>query len=420
MNDRIPPYNTDAENACLGAMIVNPNAIPVVLDVVGETDFFQPRAAAVFQVIKGLWATDPGGVDRHTVAAAVDDEYALYVSHLVDIDVVSTNARHYAGIVKHMSVCRQLVYAGQAICDLGYGDGSDYTALIDQAEEQVYAIRPATDGSVVTAKEVAHIIMQDVADGRRPKIESTGFDKLDEVCGGLHASNLIIVGARPGVGKTAVALSIAHNVSANGTVLFFSLEMSRGELLERLMCSEACVPVTALRARELDANQISMLHDALPKIEERDLRIIDSPRMSITDMRSKVRQYASKTDVKLIVVDYIQLLRMGNRAQSRNEEVAQISGELKALARETNVPVLALSQLNRQSVYDGATPSIAHLRDSGALEQDADQVWLLSWPEDPDFAGASGLLDVQIAKNRNGQRGKISLVWNRRWQRIEE
>lgn len=413
---RLPPHDTGAEAACLGAMMIAPAAIPVVLDILEPGDFYKGSHADIFHIIVDLWSRDPDGVDATTVAARAEDKD--YVKFLSESVLTASNAKHYADIVKHLSVCRRLITAGNSITEMGYEDGEDLNTLLDKAEATVYGIRPTSDKDTKLAKDIAHMVYADCVSGVPPNIVPTGYPALDEVTGGLHGSNLIVVGARPGVGKTAVSLAISHNVSERGTVMFFSLEMSQRELLERLMCSAACVPVTALRNRELTQAQLNQLQEALPEIESRDLRIIDSPRMSVMDMKSKVRQYATKTNIKLIVVDYIQLLRMGTRHSSRQEEVAAISGELKALSREVDVPVLALSQLNRVSTFDGSEPDISHLRDSGAIEQDADQVWLLSWPQDADF-GTSGFLTVKVAKNRNGQRGSVDLVWNRRWQRIE-
>lgn len=414
--DRVPPSNIQAEAACLGAMMLTPNAIPVVLDILMADDFYWAKHSEIFSHIVDIWSEDPDAVDATTVAAR--SEHGSYVHTVSEGTLTASNAKQYARIVKHLSVCRRLIDAGRSIVDIGYDDGEDLDTLMDRAEELVYSIRPQTDKNTALAKDIAHMVLSDCESGVRPNIVSTGYSELDETTGGLHGSNLIIVGARPGVGKTAVALAMSHNVSADGTVLFFSLEMSQRELLERLLCSVACVPVTALRARDLNQDQLVQLRGALPEIESRDLRVIDAPRMSIMDLKSKARQYASKANIRMIVVDYIQLLTLGYRGSSRNEEVSAISGELKALAREMDVPVIALSQLNRVSTFDGSEPDISHLRDSGALEQDADQVWLLSWPKDADF-GSTGFLSVNVAKNRNGQRGKIDLVWNKRWQRLE-
>ena len=418
MDSRVPPSDVPAEQACLGAMMTLPSAIPVVLDILEPGDFYWEKHIDVFHAISKQWATDADSVDVTTISSAVKPDLKDYVHSLVDMTTVASNVKQYAKIIKHLSVCRELINAGLEIVEIGYNDGEDLDTLVDMAEGRIFGIRPQSDKNTKLAKDVAHMVLADVDAGLPPNIVSTGYSVLDAQTGGLHGSNLIIVGARPGVGKTAVALSMAHNVSKEGTVLFFSLEMSQRELLERLMCSIAGVAVTSLRDRTLNPQQIEQLRGGLPEIESRDLRIIDAPRMSMMDMKSTVRQYASKTNIKLIVVDYIQLLRMGGRFSARHEEVAAISGELKAIAREADVPVLALSQLNRRSAFEGE-PDIADLRESGALEQDADQVWLLSWPQDADF-GTTDFLSVRVAKNRNGQRGSIDLTWNQRWQRIEE
>lgn len=417
MSERLPPHNIEAEEAVLGAMIIAPSAIPVVLDILEPGDFYRASHTDLFHAICSLWNGDADSVDAVTLSASVPEQKD-YIHTLSEHVITASNVRHYADIVKHMSVCRKLIKAGQTVTEIGYEDGDDVSTLMDKAEGALFSIRPQGDNDTKRAKDIAHIIYHECEVGDAPKVVPTGFSALDDVCGGLHESNLVLIGARPGIGKTAVALSIAHNVSKSGTVLFFSLEMSQKELMERLMCSIACVPVTALRARDLTPDQLANLCAAMPTIESSDLRVIDNPSMTMMSMKSKVRQYAAKTDIKLIVVDYLQLMTLGTKTASRFEEVSAISRELKCLARDLKVPVLALSQLNRVSTFDGTKPDISHLRESGSLEQDADQVWLLSWPKDPDFGGEDSLT-VSVAKNRHGQRGDVDLIWNKRWQRIE-
>lgn len=417
MNDRMPPHNIEAEESVLGAMIVVPSAIPVVLDILEPGDFYRDSHTDLFHAICALWNGDADSVDAVTLSASCPEQKD-YIHTLSESVLTASNVRHYAEIVKHLSVCRKLISAGQEITQIGYDDGDDVTTLMDKAESKVFAIRPNGDNDSKRAKDIAHLIYHECEVGDAPKVVPTGFHELDSVCGGLHESNLVLIGARPGVGKTAVGLSIAHNVSKSGTVLFFSLEMSQKELMERLMCSIACVPVTALRNRDLTGDQFANLVRAMPEIENADLRVIDNPSMTMMSMKSKVRQYAAKAEIKLIVVDYLQLMTLGTKTASRFEEVSSISRELKCLARDLKLPILALSQLNRVSTFDGGKPDISHLRESGSLEQDADQVWLLSWPKDPDFGGQD-TLTVSVAKNRHGQRGDVDLVWNKRWQRIE-
>lgn len=422
---RIPPHNLEAEQSVLGAMITTVSAIPVVLDVLEAGDFYRDKHRDIFHAIVRLWNGDATSVDQVTVAAQFDEAADKDLIHLLaEFVPAATNARHYADIVKHLSVCRKMIVAGNNIAELGYDDGTDVVTLVDQCEHEVFAIRPTGDKDTKHAKEIAHIILQEVDSGAQPKKTSTGFDQLDSVCGGLHGSNLIIIGARPGVGKTAVGLSVAYNVSQQGTVLFCSLEMSQKELMERLICSQAGVPVVALRNRDITPDQLANIVGIMDGIEKCDLRIIDNPSITMMTLKSKARQYAAKTSLKLIVVDYLQLLSHGTRKESRLDEVTAISKDLKLLARELDVPVIALCQLNRNSTYkdkDGNTqePDISHLRESGSLEQDADQVWLLSWPKNKEF-GSWDQIDIKVAKNRHGSTGTVSLPWNKSTQRIEQ
>lgn len=420
---RLPPHNLEAESAVLGGMLNAPAAIPVVLDILEAGDFYRDTHRDIFHGICKLWSGAPESVDTVTLSALMPEQGGL-IHLLAESSPVATNSRYYAEIVKHMSVCRKMIHAGNNIVELGYEDGEDVITLIDKAEHEVFSIRPTDDKDTKHAKEIAHIILQEVEAGTKPKKVSTGYDQLDSVCGGLHASNLVIIGARPGVGKTAVGLSVAFNVAKSGTVLFCSLEMSQKELMERLLCSQAHVPVVALRNRALTPEQLGNINGIIGDIEACDLRIVDDTALSVMSLKSKARQYASKTDLKLIVVDYIQLLTHGNRHSSRLEEVTAISKDLKLLARELKVPVLALCQLNRASTYkdkDGQSqePDISHLRESGSLEQDADQVWLLSWPKNKEF-GSWDQIDIKVAKNRHGNMGTVSLPWNKSTQRIEQ
>lgn len=413
----VPPHDLDAEQCVLGAMMTNPSAIPVALDKLTAGDFFRDSNRDIFHAITKMWNADSDSVDAITVSSKVP-QYKEAIHAMVEMLPVASNIRQYVGIVKHMSLCRSLITAGQRIVQIGQRDGDDADSLLSEAESIVFSLRPKGDKDTKLAKEVAHTIVNEVENHVTPKVSKTGYDKIDAICGGLHASNLIIVGARPGIGKTAVAIAIAKNVAQTGTVLFFSLEMSQKELIERLICSIACVPVTKLRARDLDDIELDSVKQAMPEIERADLRIIDSPSMSMMGVKSKARQYATKTDISLIVIDYLQLLTLGYKTGSRYEEVTTISRELKSLSRELSVPIMALSQLNRASTFDGTKVDISQLRESGSLEQDADQVWLLSWPKAKEFDDFDSIT-VDVAKNRHGQMGKVDLLWNKRWCRIE-
>lgn len=396
---------------------MSPSSIPVVLDTLSASDFYRDSHADIFHAIVGLWNGDADSVDTLTVASAVPKQKS-YIYSLVESCPVVSNAAHYAQLVKNCSTCRSLVRVGQEIIELGYKNGDETPVLLERAEDMVHLLRPQSDGDTHRAKEIAHLIIQETADHVAPRIVSTGFGQLDAVCGGFHASNFIVVGARPGVGKTACALNVAHRVSQQGTVLFFSMEMSRVELMERVLCSIACVPVTHLRRREMDGEELARIISALPEIEGGDLRIVDNPSLTMLQLKSKARQFASKTNLALIIIDYLQLLTMGRKTESRFVEVSTISRELKALARDLAVPIMALSQLNRTSAFEGTKPQIDQLRESGSLEQDADQVWLLSWPKNTEFDFTDTLI-IDVAKNRHGAFGEVSFPWDKNWQRIE-
>jgi len=248
---------------------------------------------------------------------------------------------------------------------------------------------------------------------------STGFKSIDQYAQGLHDGAFIVVGARPGIGKTCLGLAIAQRVAKEGTVLFFSMEMSASELMERTLSSVACVSLTHMRERKLSPDELASLYSAQGELEERDLRFIDNPNMSVMALKSKVRQHARRFPLALVVVDYLQLMTLGQRAENRREEVSMMSRQLKSLAREVGVPIIALSQLNRMSTFDGTKPDISQLKESGSLEQDADQCWILSWPKMKEFGGAKSIT-LDIAKNRHGPLGEVDLIWVPQYTRVEE
>jgi replicative DNA helicase len=247
---------------------------------------------------------------------------------------------------------------------------------------------------------------------------STGFPSVDEYAHGLHEGSLIILGARPGVGKTCVALAIAKNVAAHGPVFFFSMEMRAAELMERLYASVACVSLTHIRERNLSSTEKSFLYTAKEEVDSLDLQFFDDPSTTLLSLKGKVRQLSKEKKPKLIVVDYLQLMYLGSKAESRREEVSAMSRQLKQLAMEIGVPVLALSQLNRVSTFEGGKVDISQLKESGSLEQDADQVWLLDWPTKQEFGGSQSMI-LKVAKNRNGPIGDVDLIWVPAYQRVE-
>jgi replicative DNA helicase len=417
---REPPANLEAESAVLGAMLSAPSAVTVALDRVCAEDFYRDTNRHVFTEIVSAWNRDPACVDVVTVGAALPEQRD-YLHALLDSVPTVSNVAHYAEIVKHTSVCRALIKAGQEVEAIGYEDGEDAATLMDRAEAKVFGVRPDGSGKMLKASSIAHIIGMELANHVSPDVVSSGYQSIDDLSGGFYPGNLIIIGARPGMGKSMVGLNVAHRVSEKRNVLFFSLEMSRYEIGERLICLIACIPVMRVRQRSLNEEENQKFMRAMPIIEQRSLTIIDDPGLSLLSLKSQCRQFAARSSIGLIVIDYLQLMKLGRRTESRTAEVSEISRELKIMARELKCPILALSQLNRESQFattEDKAPKISQLRESGSLEQDADMVWLLSWGRN-EF-NLVDRISIDIAKNRSGRQGKLLMTCDAQYQRMGE
>jgi len=420
--DLVPPCDLAAEQALLGAMLVNPSAIGAVSDLVTRSDFYKSINGDIFTTILGAWTSSTQSADVVTIGAQFPDEHD-YIVGMAEQCPAASNATYYADIVKRTSTQRDLIKAGHEIVELGYKTTDEPQTLLDAAEAKVYKLRPDAAGDTISLARAAEAIYDECLSGKVADSVKTGFRLLDEQTSGMHHGNLIIIGARPGIGKTCLALNIARNVSREGTVAFFSLEMSQQELSERVICSIGEVSLTRLRQRDSGPEQLASIGRAVGEMAALDMQVIDNPSLTLLSLKSRARQLAARKQLKLIVVDYLQLLTHGTRQESRFVEVSTISRELKALARELSCPVLALSQLNRESesVLSDGIPKLSQLRESGSLEQDADQVWLLSHPQDPSGGSSTApWVDIHVAKNRHGSQGNVALPWVPRYQRFED
>jgi len=419
MTDPIPPYDEEAEQAVLGAMLTSPHAIPVAVEYLSASSFYGERHQDIYHAIMNNWSRSADSVDVVTVSNAVPD-HRDYLHVLLERCPTASNTAHYAQIVQQVATQRDLIKAGHKIVEIGYSHPDDPAALIDSAEGLIHGLRPESDRSTHRLREGLHQWLKNLEDKTPPPIVSTGFRSIDKVTGGLHEGNFVVVGARPGIGKTCLALAIAERVARKELVLFFSLEMSYEEVLERLICSLSSVPMSAARHRRLDKKMYAQVLGIINDIERSDLRIHDASSLSLLDLKAKCRQFSAKRKIGLIVIDYLQLMTLGKRTESRFHEVSTISRELKGLARDLSVPVMALSQLNRESQFQGTKPELHQLRETGSLEQDADMVWLLSWPKDGGSFGGQSSVIIDVAKNRHGPPGEVEMVWYPDYQRFDE
>lgn len=414
----LPPHDLEAERAVLGAMLTNPGSIPVAQDYICEQDFYLDSHRAIFRSIVTAYAN--GSEPDHITIGAELPEQKDYLHHLCESFYLSTNVTEYARIVHDKAARRALRATGQEIAELAHSE-EDVRKLVDIAESKVFSISPTRLRRPEQMADVLARVLEEQDEEVPVESVGTGFARLDELIGGLHASDLVIIGARPGIGKTSFALAIASHAARHGRVIFFSLEMNRTQLAERLGCSLSSVNLRSLRERSLHPDERARLVRQMAEVEHLDLLIDDEPGHTLLSVRATARREAAKLGhgrhLALIVVDYLQLMTLGYRAESRFVEVSTMSRELKALARTLNCPVLALSQLNRESEshFSDGKPKLSHLRESGSIEQDADIVMLLSWPKD-----RQGYVNIDVAKNRHGPLGDVELLWTPQYTRFAD
>ena len=444
MQERVIPQNITAEQNVLSAMLIDTHAADIVAERLQPEDFYRPSHQIICRAIFRLRSRNEP-VDLVTVTEELKKENRLedvgdisYLTLLANVAPTAANVKYHARIVEEKSLLRQMVESGTAIAAMGYEGGEeDVQDLIDRAEKNLLRLscrKSATD--FVPIQDIVSAAMDRlgslVENSRAVTGLSTGFTDLDSITAGLHPSDFIIVAARPSMGKTALALNIAENVALRGTregepprrVAFFSLEMSRDQLAQRMICTEADVGDRELRPAEPeDENEkrevLDRLWTASDNLAASNIFIDDTPGLSIRELRSKARRLKAAGGLDLIVIDYLQLMQVSlgrSGSENRQHEVSEISRSLKALARELEAPVLALSQLSR-SVENRQVkrPMLSDLRESGSLEQDADIVMFL-YREDYYKAAEeepTHLTELIVAKHRNGPTGKIDLFFRK-------
>ncbi|MBU1670280.1 MAG: replicative DNA helicase [Actinobacteria bacterium] len=437
--DRMPPHNLEAEESVLGAMMISPAAVGDALQVLVPEDFFRESHRTLFRVISELFATgkpsDPVVVaeelKRRGLLEAVGDR--AYIYSLVGTTPNPRSIRHYAEIVQEAAFRRSLSDAGYEIANLGFRTGEDVAEVYDRAEDRLFKL-----GQRMRREGMSHI--------REPMTESfdrvsyalehgskitglpTGFSRLDDLTGGLQPANLIVVGGRTAMGKTSFALNIAHHaaVHLDKGVLIFSLEMTKAELAQRFLLSEARLNIKKLgRADKEDI--MKRVVSAAAALNDAPIYIDDTGDITILEMRSIARQLMAKQSIGLVIVDYMQLMYAGKgegrRFESRAQEVGKIARDLKATAMDLKVPVIAVSQLRRPPAQIAKKePSLEDLKESGGIEQNADMVMLIyrRIVDEPENKDAEGIAEIHLAKNRNGQTGKFKLAWIGEYTKFEE
>jgi replicative DNA helicase len=432
---RVPPHNLQAEQSLLGAMLLSRDAIAAAVETCGVDDFYKPAHGHIFEAITSLYGqgepADPVTVaDELTRAGLLDAVGGLPTLLSLQADTPATaNAGRYGRIVEEHALLRRLIGVAGDIAEMGYEVPDDVAAVLDRAETLMFEVaeRRVTD----TLRPLPDLLAESLdrlealyARGEAITGVPTGYVDLDERLSGLQPSALLIVGARPAMGKTAFALGIAANAAmrSNTPVLVFSLEMSHSEITQRLLVSEARVDANRIRNGKLTESDWPKIHQAVARLAEAPIHIDDDPNLTVMELRAKARRHKSRHGgLGLIIVDYLQLMSGRNSAENRQVEVSEISRGLKILARELQVPVIALSQLSRNLEQRAdRRPQLADLRESGSLEQDADVVMFLYRDEVYDKESPDrGTAEVIVAKHRNGPTGSMKLAFLDHYTRFE-
>jgi replicative DNA helicase len=426
-SNRVPPHNLPAEESRLGAMLLSRDAIAAAVELCHAADFYKPAHGHVFDAITSLYAqgepADPVTVaDELRRADLLDAIGGMTALISLQADTPATaNAARYAGIVEEHALLRRLIAVAGEIAELGYSMPDDVQSAVDRAESMVFEV---AERRITDTLQPLRDLLGDTLDrlealyGKGESITGvpTGYIDLDDRLSGLQKSALLIVGARPAMGKTSFALGIAAHAAmeANVPVLFFSLEMSHAEITQRLLCSEARVDATRVRNGRLLESDWPKISHAIGRLGEAPMFIDDNPNLTVMDIRGKARRLKSREGgLGLIIVDYLQLMSGRQKAENRQVEISEISRGLKILARELEVPVLALSQLSRNlEMRADKRPMLADLRESGSLEQDSDVVMFIYRDEiyNPDSADR-GTAEIIVAKHRNGPTGSTQLAF---------
>jgi replicative DNA helicase len=429
--DALPPHNTEAEESVLASLLIDPEAIEVVAPLLTSGDFYHPQNRDIFAAMLRLFdrrqPTDFVMVCDELERAGQLDAVGgvVYLSRLLTVVPTPVHVEHYGRIVERTSVMRQLIGAAGRIGAIGYEDSADVPAALDRAEQELFRIsQRRVERDFMHIRDILAEYLEQIQpavgiEQARPSV-ATGFIDLDKILGGFQRSDLIVLAARPSVGKTALALNIARNAAIrfNLPSAIFSVEMSRPQIAQRFLSMESGVDSLRVREGRLNERETRALSESLNVLSAAPIYIDDTASIGLMELRGKARRLHSKNPVRLIIVDYLQLVRGAN--DNRVQEISEISRSLKALARELDIPVLAVSQLSRAvEGRAGHTPQLSDLRDSGAIEQDADVV-LFIYREDDQENERRGVVELSVAKHRNGPTGHISLAFEERSTRFAD
>ncbi|MEA1959199.1 MAG: replicative DNA helicase [Chloroflexota bacterium] len=429
--EKLPPHDIEAEEAVLGSLLVDGEAIYKIITIITLNDFYREKNLWVYQACYDLYERNEA-IDQVTVAHEMGRRGRLeavggaaYLSHLVSNVATSVHIEHYAQIVHRLAIMRNLISAAAHIESIGYEAGPDVDDSISRAEDVLFRLRHGErPREFVPIRDILNKYFEDAEiQPFEGDVVFTGFRALDDLLGGLRRSDMLVLAARPSLGKTSLALGIARNAAVNqkARVAIFSIEMSRDQLVQRLLASEAGVDSHKLRlGQQTEAEERKMI-EATGVLSEAPIYLDDSPTLSVIEMKSKARQLHFERGVDLIIIDYLQLMRGNGRGDNRVQEMTEVSRSIKEMARDLNVPVIAVSQLSRAAeARQSHRPMLSDLRDSGSIEQDADVVVFIyrediyineeDWEKQ--HSGEKyprGVADIIIAKHRNGPIGEEKL-----------
>lgn len=431
----LPPSSVEAEMGVLGSMLVDPRVVPEVLGVLRHADDFSlPAHSTLFATMIELYdratTLDILSLWQRLKDLGVLDDVGgdAYLQNLAEGVPSAANAVEYARIVREKATLRELIRAAGEILVDAHQPRNDATIVLEEAEQRIFNIAQHRESrSAESLEELLEATIKQIqeSDGRHITGVPTGFDELDEMLSGLQPGEMTILAARPSMGKTALSLNVLENVAAAGhPVAMFSLEMGKQQLVQRILCAKAGLDGQRLRRNMLRKEDYTRLFAACDLLQKSQIYIDDTPGLTLLQMRSKARRLRERFGIRMVVIDYLQLMSSGSRAESRQVEVSEISRGIKAMARELDVPVVCLSQLNRASEgREGHRPRMSDLRESGSIEQDADVVLMLHREEyyhlaDPNWAEANpdkrNVAEVIVSKQRNGPTGTVRLMWDSR------
>jgi len=433
--EKVPPQSIEAEQSTLGSMLIEREATARVEGMLLPADFYREAHQQVFNAITDLFERGEPA-DLLTITEELRQRGALdrvggaqYLTSLIEMVPTAANVEYYAQIVKERSILRQLIYAGTSIASQAYEEGARVEEVMNKAEELVFQVahqrmsqdfQPLQSILVTAYEEIERLYEKKAHITGLP----SGFRDLDYITAGLQPADLVVIAGRPSMGKTALCLNIAQHVAVREKrcVGVFSMEMAREQLAQRLLCAEAMVDASRLRSGRLDDGDWQRLSRAIGALNEARIFIDDTPALTVMELRSKARRLKMRFGLDLLVIDYLQLIHSSGRAryENRNQEISEISRALKALAKELRIPVVALSQLSRAvESRPNKRPMLSDLRESGAIEQEADVVGLIYrdeyYNEATEFPGVA---EINVAKHRNGPTGTVNLVFLRQYAKF--